>query len=403
MRELELRSVANDDELARANELMAKAHYRTFFDALHWLETCGVGYPGFQREHTRIALWHGELAGALRVTTHTIRIGEARLKTGGLGWITTESRHRHRGVARELMCDTLNYLKGQQYHLSMLFGIPNFYHRFGFVSSLAEYAALVPVTEEVMVPHAPYRTRPGKPGDIQAIQKIHYADDAEVACSHVRSSAHITNKWEHWKSVRVLTDEVGKVLAYFLPHRLEDEILVEESGVSDRSWCGAVTHAAAAMAMEECVSKIRFAGPPTHPLIQYLHQYKSTHEMRIHRDEGGMMAFVNLGEALESMIPEWESRLLRSAVRDVRTEFTLLIERKPYRVRANRGAVDIDGTNGKNKVSLTPQELIHLLTGYGFLPEILELKRRMLTPPARAFLEAVFPTRTPYVWAVDRF
>lgn len=403
MSELVLRSVTTDDELARANDLMAKAHYRTYFDSIHWLETCGIGYPGFRPEHTRIAVWRGELAAALRVTTHTIRIGEARLKTGGLGWLTTDYRHRHKGLARELISDTLDYLKSQQYHFSMLFGIPNFYHRFGFVTSLAEYAAVVPVTEAAVAPHSPYRMRKGKPGDIQAIQKIHYAGDAEVACSHIRTGAHITNKWEHWKPLRVLTDDAGKVMAYFLPQRLEDEVLVEECGVAQRSWCGAVAHAAASVAMEEFVADIRFAGPPTHPVIQYLHQYKSTHEMRIRRDEGGMMGFVNMGETLESMIPEWESRLLGTAVREARTEVTLMVERQPIRVRANHGAIDIDTVAGANKLSLSSEELMHLVTGYGFLPEILDSKRRMITPPARALLEAIFPKRTPYVWSVDRF
>lgn len=403
MDDLILRGVENDDELLQANALMAKAHTRSFFDSLHWMETCGAGYPGFRREHTRIALWKGELAGALRLTTHTIRIGEARLKTGGLSWIATDVRHRHKGIARELMVHSLQFLKTRNFHVAMLFGIPNFYHRFGFATTLAEYSTKVTVEEALVAPSGTARVRPGKPGDIQAIQKIHYANDADVACSLVRTGAHITNTWERWKPLRVLTDHAGKVIAYFLPQRLEDEILVEDAGVSNSALCGAIVRACGELAREEYLAKIRFSGPPVCPMIQYLHRYKSTHEMRVTRDQGGMMAFVNLEETLESMLPEWESLLLQSAAKNLQAEVTLIVERTPFRIRANRGAIAIDSSSGSNKVSLSFTDLMHLITGYRYLEDILAEHRRFLTPPARELLAALFPKRTPYVWNVDRF
>ncbi|HPO14942.1 MAG TPA: GNAT family N-acetyltransferase [Candidatus Hydrogenedentes bacterium] len=405
MKELVLRGVETEDELAQANDLMAKAHSRifNFFDGIHWMETCGAGYPGFQREHTRIGLWNGELAGALRLTTHTIRLGEARLKTGGLGWIATDGRHRHKGVARELMVHTLQFMKSQNYHVTMLFGIPNFYHRFGFATTLAEYSTVVPTEEALVVAPGMVRVRQGKPGDIQAIQKIHYANDADVACSHVRTGAHITNKWERWKPLRVLTDDAGKVMAYFLPQRLEDEILVEDAGVSNSVLCGAIVRACGEYAQEECLAKIRFSGPPSCPMIQYLHRYKSTHEMRITRDQGGMMAFVNLEETLESMVPEWEHLLVRSPARNLQCEATLIVDRAPWRIRVNRGALAIDSSSGSNKVGLSSGDLMNLLTGYRYLEDILAEHRRILTPQARELLGVIFPKRTPYVWNVDRF
>lgn len=403
MPDLILKGVETDEELRQAHDLMARVHFLDSFEALRWLETCGVNYPSFRREHTRVAYFKGELAGALRLTTGTIRIGEARLKMGGFGWVTTAGHHRHQGIARELIQDTMRYMREQNYHLSMLFGIPNFYHRFGFTTSLAEYATIVSLVEALVAAHGPYRMRPGKPGDIPAIQKIHNADDAEVACSIVRSTAHITNQWEHWKAVRVLTNERGKVIAYFLPRTTEEELSLEEVGVADRATCGALVHACATVAEEEHVSRIRFAGPPSRMLSQYLLQYKSKHEMQVTRDSGGMIAFVNLGETLESMIPEWENLLLQNAARELRTECTLLVDRKPYRIRANRGALDIAPVSGVNKISLNSAELTHLVTGYRFLNEILETRRRLITPEGKALLAAIFPKRTPYVWRTDRF
>ncbi len=399
---LVVRGAESAEETRQAIELMAKAQWN-YFDAIRWMETTGDGYPGYAREHTRMAWLQGELAGALRLTTDTIRIGEARLKMGGLGWVTTSSRYRHLGVARELIGDALHYMKLHGYHVAMLFGIPNFYHRFGFTTSLAEYSTTVTVAEAMEVPHAPFRIRPGKPGDIPAIQRIHMGNDADVACSLLRSAAHITNKWGRWKPVQAITNPDGRVTGYLLPRGADDTLHVEDLGVAERACCGALLKACADIAAADYRSRIRFAGPPSHPFLQFLHQYKSIHETEITRNQGGMMAFIDTGEALESMIPEWENLLSRSAARTLKTEVTLLVDKRPYRIRAYRGVVDIAQTSGANKVSLSAAELMHLTTGYRYLDEILSQRRRILNAEGKSLLAAIFPKRTPYVWVIDRF
>lgn len=401
--ELDLRSAQTDDEVRCANDLMAKVHNVDYFNTLDWLQTAGASYPGFHREHLRMAFWGGELAGALRINMETIRLGEARLKMGGFGWVTTAPRHRNKGVARALMLDSMRYLREQQCHVSMLFGIPNFYHRFGFATTISDYATVVRVPAVADVDHTCYRMRLGKPGDIGAIQRMHNANDTEVACSIVRSSAHITNQWERWKDVRVLTDKEGTLIAYFLARVAADELLVDESGVTSRDAALAVLHASGALAREACVPRIRLHMPPPHPLTRHLLEYQSVHEMRVDRNGSGMMAFVCLDEALESLLPEWEGRLQQHAAREHRTEVTLLVDNAPYRVRANRGALDIANTPGKNKFSVSANELMHLVTGYRFLDDVYHLQRRIITAEARELLTVLFPKRYPFVWPVDRF
>lgn len=404
MAKLVLRGVESDDELRLADSMMSTVHSRNPHQALQWLESSGAGYPGYRREHTRIAVYNGEVAAALRLTTDTIGVGEARLKTGGLGWVTTAGHHRHKGFSRELIRDSLQYMARHGYHMSMLFGIPNFYQRFGFVTTLADYATVLTLREASVVEKPPYRARQSKPGDIRAIQKIHSANDADVACSLVRSAAHITNRWNVFGGSRALTDERGKVLAYFLPQAGEELLRVTEMGVTNRLSCDALLHACARMARQEQVARIQFEAPPSHPFIAYLLQFKSTHEMRLKRNEGGMMAFVNLPEALEMLLPEWESVLEQAALRDAHVEVTLLVDRKPYLLRAHHGALDVTpGASGKNKVSLSGAEFMHLVTGYRYCEEILAARRRSLTADARALMHTLFPKRTPYVWAMDRF
>ncbi len=403
MPDLEVRGVTNDEERCLAHDLMAKSLAPNYFEAIQQLANVLARYPGFQPEHTRIATKNGQISGAMRITTDTIRIGEARLKMGGFGWVAVDDAFRKQGVATLMIDDALAYMRGHNYHVSMLFGIVDFYHRFGFCTMLSGYLTSVDVLEAEQAEHKPYRVRLGKPGDIRAIHKLHNQDESEMACSIVRSTAHITNQWERWKPVQVITDDQGKVRAYFLPRVGKNELLIEELGIAGHDACGALLHACSQLAIEHHAPQIRFAAPPNHPFLKYLLRYESKYEMHVKRNSHGMMAIVNLEETLESMIPEWENQLTRSALCQERVEITLLVDKKPCRVRANRGAIDIMPQSGENKVSLENAEFIQLLCGYRYLDEILATKRRILTQSGRTLLEVLFPKRTPFVWPVDLF
>ena len=116
-----------------------------------------------------------------------------------------------------------------------------------------------------------------------------------------------------------------------------------------------------------------------------------------------MMTLLDVGETLEHMIPEWEKHLASSASRDYRTEFCLVVDRTPFRVRANKGSIDVAEVSGQNKVSVSSVDLLHMVVGYEHLEDILAKQRRLIAPKARSLLTSLFPKRDPYVWRLDRF
>jgi hypothetical protein len=399
-----IRSVENDEELRQAVDLMVKSHGDSPADACAWLRGFGAGYPGYRREHTRVALVGSQVVAALRLTTDTIRIGEARLKMGGIGWVSTDGAWRRRGIVSRVMTDTLRYMHEQRYHVSMLFGVPDFHRRWGFASTLTEYTTVAELPKlDRTAPAFPFKVRAAKPGDIQAMQKMHAANDAETACSLIRTQAHLSNRWKPWESVRVLTDGRGKLSAYFHGFRSDFDYIIDEAGVSDAEAGAGVLLEAARLAREAGAKRLRFCMPPNHPLVRGLKPDKAGRPAETIGDSSGMMAFVHLGEALESMIPEWENRLLQTPLTGSHAEFTLMVGRSAWRVRAHHGAVDVSSGSGPNKAVVSAQELIQLTAGFRDLEEVLAARRRIINAEGMALLRAIFPRRIPYVWMFDRF
>lgn len=396
-----VKAAQTDEEVRQANELMAKAHFSDYWEGAEWVNTVGMTYPGFRREHIRIALHRGQVAAALRMTTDTIRVGEARLKTAGFGCVTTDKAYRRRGLTSLVMDDAMRHLRDHRFHTAMLFGIPDFYHRWGFATALAEYSTVISLRDAAPEAAPACRVRKIKPGDIPAVQRMHAANDEETACSLVRSAAHISNQWTRWENARVLIDEKGKVTAYLRGRPDGADYVVDEAGVAGYDACPALIRAAARLARAECAGRVKFLAPPSHPVIRHLMAFRADHAMRTDRNANGMLAVVDAGEMLESLAPEWERLLGGAPDRDA--EVTLVVDRAPWRVRARRGAVDVSAASGRNKVSLNGRELAQLVAGFRHPEEILHDRLPFSRGDGAAFLKTLFPKRVPFVWAADRF
>ncbi len=398
-----IKGVETAEEQEAANDLMTKVHYPGYFPARTQLDALLANYPEYLREHTRLLFLDGQLVSCLSLFTHTVRIGEARMRMGGIGNVTTAGPWRQRGYAALLISDTMRYMKTRGYHLSMLFGIADFYHRWGFASVLPEYASVITLREADRATGPCIKERRMKPGDITAVLSLHNRGDADTSCSIIRSSAHFNNRWERWKEARILTDANGKVVASYLGRIAGEDYLIDELNATDTALFPAVLRACLNRARHEYAGRMRFNIPPSHAFAVFLTQYTTDHETHLYRNSNGMIASVNIEEVLECMTAEWESLLSASSMKDMAATVTLVIDNTPYRVRSHHGMIDVVPCPGENKFSISRLEFIQLISGYRHLEEIVASRRRALRAPAKSLLQVLFPKRTPYVWLLDRF
>jgi predicted acetyltransferase len=401
--QLVVRAVRDNDELRLANDLMAKGARYDAKRLRHWLEEAGTGYPGYEREHTRLAVREGKLVGALRLFSETARVGEARLRVGGLGFLAAAPDGGGDSVTAALLVNSLHYLRTHDYQLALTFAVSSTYRRQGFSVVFPDYSIAMEAVDAACLLPEPYRVRTAKPGDIPILQRLHGANDAGVACSLLRTQAHIRNRWNEWQDAAVLTDTQGKVMAYYVVKPSSEGFLVDEVAADSEDSCRCTLAAIAQAAARAGYSRLRIVAPPGHAFARFLRQYPSVHQMHVMRSGGAAVALVSAAETLEGLIPEWESLIARHAVRESRAKFTLVVEGRSYRVRANRGAVDVAAQAGQNKLSLTLYELTALVVGAMGAEEVLAQNPRLLRPEARELFYALFPKRVPFIWPRDRF
>ena len=65
----------------------------------------------------------------------TMRFGCGQLRVAGVGAVTSHPDWQGRGIMKRLAGAAVDGLAGEGYHASLLYGIPNFYDRFGYVTA----------------------------------------------------------------------------------------------------------------------------------------------------------------------------------------------------------------------------------------------------------------------------
>ncbi len=403
-KELTIRAPQTKHEMRQAHDLMASAYAEGAFALPYWRDGYSQSHPGSTHDYTRVAFAGDELAGVVRITSETMRLGEARLKVGNLGAGPVSARRKDLGAARLLLDNALTYLRHRQYHASVLFGEPHLHYPLGLTPVFPEHNVIVEMHDAAASFNSDYLVRSAKPGDIASVQRIHAANNANADGTFVRTAAHFTNKWTQSTVLHVLTTEQGRVMAYFVPGEKVGRFLdIEEAGIVDEAVAGDLIRACGRLADECNATALRFHLPPRHPFTRYLRQFPSVHQTHHCSGGGGMLTLVDVGETLESMIPEFENRLAGSSLAQARLECTLYIEGDPYRIRARDGIVDIAATPGHARVGMPLRSFIQMLTGYRQASEAIADSSGLIRSETRTFLETLFPERFPYIWPFDRY
>ena len=347
----------------------------------------------------------------LGVIDFPMRIGTAEVRMAGIGGVHTAREHRKQGHMRTLFEDTVTYMTDQGYDITLLFGIPNFYNKFGYASSMpdAHFTIATRDAEDAAGGVAGLNTRPVEPEDIPEIVKLYNAHNAMRTGSIIRTPDRFTEfrKGTDWRTspeVRVWEDDRGQLAGYAVWDDEDDRVTAAEIDAWDDRLFPTLLHTLAEEAIAKRCSEIEVYAPPDHPFAEYAQRYGITWTIRYPRDAAAMMRILNQRPLMEKLHAELERRLAASPMDGYTGSVALTTDLDTTVLTFDAGRLALDATGEPDAaLSLSQDKLIQCLVGYRSVRDVLNSPGVTLEGEGAPLLNALFPRQHPYTWHVDHF
>ncbi len=343
----------------------------------------------------------GETVGRAEVNDLTMRLAGAWVRMGGIANVVVQSQHRGKGYASRLMREAVSYMEREGYAVSILFGIPDFYHLFDYVPVMPEYNVSVNVrdTEQLAVTTTVREARQeDHAGLLDLYTRVNASRSGAVRRTRVFYEALADEVWWGHPTRILVTGEAGHPTGYMLlegdPATLSvmDVIVPAEhvatAGASLIAWLGRE-------ALLRRWERVRLPMPPDEPLVGLLRRIGCKVETTHPANYGGMGRIVDLAVLATAIEPAIAGRIR-----------ALPVEARPGRVEfdctdAGQAGLEL-GAGPALRIRLPQQQLLQLLMGYRGVEE---LWREHGGDDAGdlAAIRALFPAGYPHMWELDHF
>jgi len=349
---------------------------------------------------SRIGLADGQIATHFGVWDFRMRIGRTRVRVAGIGGVGTLPAYRTRGWMRRTIDAALQAIRRRGYDLSLLFGIDDFYHRFGYVRAwpwIDVGVRLADLPREAPV-HRPRRFTPRQRADLDALYNRRHACLTGTAVRPTYRRPWHPRQWIGYQWGPPDGSPAGYV---FLSRRdgKADWACAEAVGDPEE-----VLRVLAQLGRRWRQTELGF--PALHlasPLAVRLRRGTCRVAMAYRRSGGAMVRTVNLPRALSKVVPELARRLSHSPLADWRGGLLVDDGRDRVLLSIDRSAVTIAAPARSRHAIRGGDAVAQLLIGTDDPLETVEAFGVRLAGQARRLLPILFPAQQPQMNSYDTF
>ena len=343
----------------------------------------------------------GELVSELWVVDVTVRAWGAELRSAGIAGVGTPNPHRMKGYARRLMEACERFTADRGYEISTLFGIPDFYHRFGYATICPEYEIRIDLDAlEMDGPSASLEEV--RRSDWNAIARLCNAAYAALDGTVVRHEGawrgpRQGSNWDRTPQALVSRDAHGRPAAYaVVDNELTDGCLVLSDAVASDDAAGeALALDLAELARSRGVSALLARLHPDAGLGPLLTRYSGP-AVATRPDNAGYMArIVDLEAVLKKCTPVLASR---ASACNLPVPETLHV-----RTDIGDGRIALGGNSPPADLNIDRTGLVQLLFGYHSLKKLRETGTAHASGVSDEVLAALFPRSDGYCFRPDRY
>lgn len=354
----------------------------------------------------KVALQVGDDDNASRlwIVEKTMRIGSAKVRFGGIAGVGTKKEHRMKGYASVVLDASTELMQDRGYDMGMLFGIRNFYHRFGYGVAFP-IPRLFMKTESLLRAKSTLKVRAMKKADGAAVQKLYNRLNVTRTATVVRPKGwtyfELSEGFQKPGRAFVVEDDRGKVKGYATWRVWDGQFLVAEVGGTEATVFAALAKALGQRAKRAEMDEVIFDLPADHPFIDFCAPYGCERRIVHPLNAEAMGRIIHLRPLIEKLVPEFSKRL--DSANWVGIEVLHLetdIGSVGLRVKGKQ--IQVVG-QGNVKVKIPQLILTQLVMGYRSVDDIIFEEGVQIPKKTLPLLRVLFPKVDGYMWWSDRF
>ena len=351
---------------------------------------------------SRIGLYGADIVTHFGVWDYQMAIGSARVRVGGIGAVATAADYRKRGFMALTAPASIAAMRAQGFHLSLLFGIDDFYHRFRYVPAWAEHVYIVETSE---LPGEPPRgrCRPFRLGNQPEFAELHNREYSCVTGMAIRPTYRY-RPTESSLAGLCWRDSAGNMagyIAYDHNAQADPATLHYSSSAGDAD---EQLRAFARVARKLACTTVRFVGIPEQgELAQRLRGMQCRRETSFRRTGGPMVRLLNLPATCAQLCGELTRRLAGSGCAGWQGVLRILNGEDDVYLALADGQVTITSPTPTPHRVEGGDAIAQLLIGSAPQHEICRVAGMKLYGDAPQLLEALFPAQHPSLLPWDRF
>jgi predicted N-acetyltransferase YhbS len=336
---------------------------------------------------------------------YRMRIGRSPIRCAGIGGVATHADHRKKGYMARTAAHAVSAMRARGYPLSILFGIDDFYHRFGYVPAWREESWRLLRKD---LPPSPSGARPPR------LHRVSFAPSADVTRLHNEWNAGLTGTalrptftegffyWARFPPEAWLwRDARGRAAGHVFVHEDGSALVATEAtGEPD-----AVLAALGVLAARKGLPELRLETIPYGSgLARRLRTLNCRYEQRYARDGEALVRVVDLEACLRAMEPELSRRLASSELDGYRGALRVQGPEGAVGLALDRGRVRIVPPAAAGRSSVRAGwHLAQLLLGTDEPLETCERAEIRLAGDAARLVPALFPAQHPQLQLADRY
>jgi len=361
----------------------------------------------FKKGDLRVGEIDGKIVSMMMLIRKQLRIGAASVNGTIVAPVATHPDYERKGYCSAVRRDAILYMRTQNSDITILWGIPWLYQRYGYSPAMMKTELAIRPNEYHTSEKHSCRFAPFTEAHLESVTHIYQNNTALRHLSERRSPV----MWE-WKpggpkvKFEVVLNKRDKTIGYLvLGTDWDGRPVAHEIGVMNDEACKVILNRLIETCRKKDLKAFYCVIHPEHPFARYA--FWQNGEIRINRGwtaSGryftGMAMILDLSSLLGKMKKEFEHRLCHSEFNRQKCTLTISTDEESVTLHLNHGQVAISTDYASENYQLkTPLEHLNpLITGYKGIMELLKNPQVKINGGKLAvrLIEVLFPVNSPF-------